>query len=133
MLNVADLVINIMIANVVLFFIIIAAVIVFNFTILKMTVQPLRHGQCQPRYVSGRIAALPDSLLGAAVDVCPVVDEMSGHLHTAANTALVQGRVTRVVPGVHVDRLGPEAIQSYLLLGGRIDKNYGLTIVVMQI
>lgn len=64
----------------------------------------------------------PGSVLGAAVDIGPVLHQVAYDAQPAAGAGLVHGAVAGVVPVVDVADAALQAIQHHLLDGGRISR-----------
>lgn len=64
----------------------------------------------------------PGSVLGAAVDIGPVLHQVAHDAQPAAGAGLVHGAVAGVVPVVDVADAALQAIQHHLLDGGRISR-----------
>lgn len=74
----------------------------------------------QPR---GAVHYSPGSVLRAAVDVGPVLEEMSHDAQPASGTGLVQGTITRIVTMVYITDLVFQTIQNHFLEIGEKRKN----------
>lgn len=75
--------------------------------------------QREGRHRETRGCCSPGSILGAAVDIRAVLEEVPHDAQPAPGTGLVQGTVTRVVTVVHVTRLVLQTIQNHLLQTAR--------------